>query len=141
MISASELESLLEENQSLRDEVRRLQSRRSHSRDDVHGVTRNRLCEGCYGVRRAFASLIGADIGAAAWVFLDASKMSVEAALGLTSDVVKLIGLSAPFVCAALLYLAVLFDWKWRLFKAGHTGLLRGIAECRRAFQEGRGRK
>jgi len=60
---------------------------------------------------------------------------------GLHSDAAML-WKAVVMVTAALLPLVTIgFNWKWRLYKSGDPGVLRGIAECCRAFQEGRGRK
>jgi hypothetical protein len=140
MISNAELEGLLEENESLRDEVRQLRGQAPHG-----SIKGNALCRGCYKLRLVLAMFIGMPAAAGCWSLFGNKQVFApfQSFVGFSDNShAAMVWKAAAVVIAAVLPLtAVACNWKWRLFKNGYPGLLRGIAECRRAFKEGRGRK
>lgn len=139
MISNAELESLLEENESLRDEVRQLRGQAPHG--TIRG---NALCRGCYKLRLVLAAFIGmpAAIGCSSLLGSEQAFPALHSpGFDDNSDTAMLWKAVLVVTVAVLPLVAVAFNWKWRLYKNDYPGVLRGIAECRRAFKEGRGRK
>jgi hypothetical protein len=138
VLTDAELERLLEENESLRDEVGQLRGQ-----SPPGSVTDDTLCSGCYKHRLILGVLAGVPVAVLCWLLF--GDMGINSAvqsnhLRLDKDDAMLLRAAATVVAAAVPVLLTVFEWKWRLYKNGYAGVLRGIAECWRAFQEGRGR-
>jgi hypothetical protein len=154
MKTAAELEDLLkavlkdnkdltEENAALRDEVERCRHQ-APAPPGAGGIDDNPLCKGCYAWRLTFAVVFGLALGTGVWLLLEANKpflQGIAQSLSGSKDDADALQLIAAISIVIGPVLATVAEWKWFLYKRGYPGMFRGIAECYRAFKEGRGLK
>ena len=142
MMTADEIKALLEENESLRNEVDYLRNASGPNQTD--GAGNGPLCKGCYAWRLGVATVVSLLVATGVWIELDGHPVAVrqlQAALGLgtgeeASSTLKLL---IAFLVAAAGPLLLVLHWKWRLYKSGYPGLLAGIIAGWRALKEGMG--
>jgi len=143
MISEDELKTLLDENESLRNQVQQLRS--GPLPDQSSYIDSNPLCKRCYGWRLGVAAAAGLAAATGVWIELDGHRallQGIQSALGLGrgGEAAGTVKAGISIAVEAIPPLAVVCDWKWRQYKAGYAGLVRAIVDACRAFKEGRGK-
>ena len=123
----------------LEDELEAQSSRRappSHSDLDD-----NPLCKGCFQWRMGASGVAGIVLGIVALGFLQDHPTAVrELAASITGNAKNAGPIQVALAVLTVIApgLATFGEWQWTLYRHGHPGIIRRIAEIGEAFKKGR---